>query len=574
MQTLIKEFQQWGMTSSKYIVGDKLAEGGMGGIYKVFDRGLQRHAVMKVMLPELLEDATQLSQFLREAQITGQLEHPNIIPIHDIGVTAEARPFFVMKLLQGENLLQIVRKLHAKDPEYEQTYSLFTLLTICRKVCDAVAFAHANHYIHRDIKPDNIMVGEYGEVLLLDWGLARPAGQADVASAGEAVDALGRPFMAAVTNLTQSGEIKGTPNYLSPEQARGDVELIDERTDVFLLGATLYTVATLTLPYGGRDPYTIIERAAKGQLVPPQERAPQRQIPDGLSQIILKCMAYDPDDRYPSVAALSKDLDAFMLGETVTEHRFFAKNVVLMREGEEGHEAYVILSGAVAVRKAIADRSVHLMRLGPGDTVGEMALISDLPRSATVTALEDTEVVVITADVMQQALAKLPSWLGRIVQALAHRLRAGNTLVHPLRQGDCIWHVLHQLQMTYQLYAENMTIEPDTPMVMALPCQETIQDIARNLCIETPVVARIVQCLCRSDMLHMLDTGVFTVPDYAHFCQFVEYVRDQMGHPAHLQTTQRHLPSEEPPVVFQAMLATLQLEVSQSLAELMPGIGH
>jgi serine/threonine protein kinase len=536
MQTLLKEFRQWGMTSQKYVVEEKLAEGGMGVIYKVFDRSLERHLVMKVILSELLEDQTQLGRFIQEARVTGQLEHPNIIPVHDFGVTDNERPFFSMKLMQGENLFQIVRKLRAKDPEYEQAYSLFKLLTICRKVCDAVAFAHSKNYIHRDIKPDNIMVGDYGEVLLLDWGLARLGGQPDTPPAGQHTEPQGSPSLSSATNLTQSGEIKGTPNYMSPEQARGDVDLIDKRTDIFLLGATLYTVATLNLPYGGKDTYALLDRAEKGLFIPPQERAPQRHIPNGLNRIIMKCMAYDPDDRYPSVEELSRDLDAFMAGETITEHRHFAKDAVLMREGEEGDEAYVILSGSVNISKSMADQFVSLMQLGSGDTVGEMALISNAPRSATATAMTETEVVVIDAALIQQALEKLPPWMGRIVQALANRLRESSARVHPLMQGDYTWHVLHQLRMMYPFYVKNIATGQGKRPVMALPCQETIQEIARNLCLDTSAIARVVQRLCQSGMLYMLHADSFTIPDYERFCQFVEFVRDKMGYKAHLQT--------------------------------------
>jgi serine/threonine protein kinase len=533
---LLKEFGQLGMTSQKYVVEDKLAAGGMGIIYKAFDRGLTRQAALKMILPEIAEDQAQLGYFIQEARITGQLEHPNVVPVHDIGVTDDGRPFFSMKRIQGEELLQIIRQLHAKDPVYETTYSLFKLLTICRKVCDAVAFAHSKNYIHRDIKPDNIIVGDYGEVLLMDWGLARPAGQPDPAPVGQPDTPQEGSSLA--VNLTQSGEIKGTPNYMAPEQARGDVDLIDTRTDIFLLGATLYTVATLTLPYAGRNVYTILDQAEKGRFIPPQQRAPQRHIPDALNHIIMKCMAYDPADRYPSVAELIKDLDAFMAGEAVTEHRSFAKDAVLMREGEGGHEAYVILSGLVEVSKSIADQSVSLMQLGPGDAVGEMALISNTPRSATATALADTEVVVINAELVQQALEKLPPWMGRIVQALTNRLRESNEHVHPLIQGDCTWHVLHQLQMMYPLYAKNLATDKGQSHrpVMALPYQETIQDIARNLCLDTLVIARIVQGLCQSGMLNLLDTGSVTIPNYQGFCQFVDFVRDKMGYTAHLQT--------------------------------------
>ena len=570
MSSFIKSFRQLGMTSEKYIVEEKLAEGGMGVIYKVSDRGLRRHAALKVIVPELLKEPALLESFIQEARITGQLEHPNIIPVHDIGVMEDERPFFSMKLMQGETLIEIIRKLHAQDPVYEETYSLFKLLTICRKVCDAVAFAHAKNYIHRDIKPDNIMVGDYGEVLLLDWGLARQERQSDPAPAVHADVPQGHDSLTAEPNLTQIGEVKGTPSYMSPEQAMGIADMIDKRTDIFLLGATLYTVATLNMPYTGRDTYAILEQAERGRFIPPQRRAPQRHIPDALNHIIMKCMAHDREDRYPSVEVLIQDLDAFMAGETVTKHRRFDKGAVLMREGEEGREAYVILSGAVAVSTTLAGQSVSLMQLGPGDTVGEMALISDAPRSATVTAQADTEVVVITADLMHQALEKLPPWMGQIVQALTDRLREANKHIHPLMQGDCTWHALQQLRMIYPIYAKELVGNGESqPSVMALPCQETIADIARNLCLDLSVIARMLQCLCQHGMLRMLDPSHFTIPNYDRFCQFVEFAREQIGHPAHLRTESQDLlrNEENPHASFQA----LKHAIERAIAELAPG---
>lgn len=538
-QTLIQSFRQWGMTSQKYVIEGQLAEGGMGVIYKVSDRGLQRQAALKVIVPDLLHDASLLSGFVREAQITGQLEHPNIIPVHDIGVMDDQRPFFSMKLIQGETLIEIIGKLYAKDPVYEETYSLFKLLTICRKVCDAVAFAHAKDVIHRDIKPDNIIVGDYGEVLLLDWGLARQDRHAAPSSEAVSEAQQGNASRSAVANLTQFGDVKGTPSYMSPEQAMGVPDMITKRTDIFLLGATLYTVATLTMPYTGRSVQAILEQAERGRVVPPQRRARQRHIPDALNHIIVKCMAFDPDDRYASVADLIHDLDAFMAGETVTKHHRFAKDAVLMQEGDAGREAYVILSGAVQVSKLLGDQSVSLMQLGVGDTVGEMALISEAPRSATVKAQEDTEVVVINAELMQQALEKLPPWLGQIVQALANRLRQADEHVHPLMQGDGLWHTLRQLEMVYPVYAQPLpgNGSDDQHQVMALPFDATVQEIASNLCLDTLVITQVLQGLCQHGMLQMLDDLQFTIPHYEHFCQFVDYARDAMGYTAHLKHT-------------------------------------
>lgn len=524
---LLGEFADKGMTGDKYIIDGKIAQGGMGAIYKVRDHGLQRTTVLKVILPEVLSNSELFTRFIEEARITGQLEHPNIIPVHDIGVLDGERLYFSMKYIEGEELRAVIRKLREDDKEYATKYKLFTLLTMFRKICDATAFAHSRGFIHRDIKPDNIMVGEYGEVLLVDWGLARPEDKPDKPVSGaRSRDTLLDMDLSASLTKTRDGIIKGTPAYMSPEQAKGEVDKVDRRTDIFLLGATLYALATLRTPYSGDDIYEILTNAENANFPHPQQVAPHRHIPDALCDIIIKAMSYHPDDRYQHVDELSEDIDALLEGRAVSVEKSFAAGEALMTEGETGDEAYVIVEGEVEVTKTIGKQQITLVRLGEGAILGEMALISKAPRSATVTALSATKVVVITEELMKTALEKLPPWMGKAIEAMVGRLREANAIVHPLARGDCSYHVLNQLRYLYPYAGEQMRLSGTEHMVITLGFDTAVQEIAFNLSIGPDRVAAVFASLVQAGLLQALDDDRFYVPNYNLLADFTDYVRE------------------------------------------------
>ena len=164
------------LDEGKYVIQKKLRSGGMGQVYYIYDKDFQRYSAMKVILPELKHDSRVIDSFMTEARVTAQMEHPNIIPVHDMGFLPGHGIYFTMKLMKGEPLNHILQKIEIGDRDYIKKYDLFMLLSIFRKVCDAVAFAHSKKILHRDIKPHNVMVGDYGEVLLMDWGLSKRIG--------------------------------------------------------------------------------------------------------------------------------------------------------------------------------------------------------------------------------------------------------------------------------------------------------------------------------------------------------------------------------------------------------------
>ena len=428
---------------NKYMFLRKLVSGGMGAILKVVDHYLQRPLAMKVILPALKHDKRTINEFIKEAKITGLLEHPNIIPVHELGMSDKEGLFFTMKLAQGEPLNSILAKIKKGMPAYVEKYNMLYMLTIFRKVCDAISFAHSQDIIHQDIKPHNVIVGDYGEVLAIDWGLACYIGNLT-----KEKDPVRREILRDIffTSSPEKNYIQGSPAYMSPEQARSDSHMLDKQTDIFLLCATLYHMFTLESPYTGANINNVLHKAEHRDLTAPQVRNPDQQIPEELCRIIMKGMALKKEDRHHSVQELIADVDDVIAGKwSRREKKVFAQGQLLMQEGEIGQEAYLITKGSVQVFKKSGGGTVVLGILKRGDIVGEMAIITNDIRSASVEAIEDTEVDVMTKELLAQNLKKLPPHVEKIVSSVTRRLQAANTLIHPHMTRDCTPFVIHQL---------------------------------------------------------------------------------------------------------------------------------
>ena len=429
-----KKVMERDLDEGKYIIQKKLRAGGMGEVYYIYDRDFHRFSAMKVILPELKHDSRVIDSFITEARVTAQMEHPNIIPVHDLGFLPGQGIYFTMKLMKGEPLNHVLQKIEIGDREYIRKYDLFMLLSIFRKVCDAVAFAHSKKILHRDIKPHNIMVGDYGEVLLMDWGLSKRIGGSEHLPKTTAKRKKKSNKVSATEtanhewDATELGVVKGSPAFMSPEQALGDVTALDERSDIFLLGATLYHIFTFYPPYLGDDVFDIVCQARSHDLIPPEELGTGRmEIPADLSRIIMKALSKKKEDRYAKVEDLTDDIDAFLRGEINFSHKVFEEGEVLMREGEVGSESYIIVTGTVRVDKNIKGKPIEVSVLKEGDIVGEMSIITSEPRSATVTARERTEVLVLDRDLFKEYLGKSPPWLAKTFISLAERLNVATS---------------------------------------------------------------------------------------------------------------------------------------------------
>ncbi|MBI4569829.1 MAG: SUMF1/EgtB/PvdO family nonheme iron enzyme, partial [Planctomycetes bacterium] len=301
----------------KYLVKGEIARGGMGAILRALDRDLRREVAMKVILPGASRNRSRLARFLEEGQVTGQLEHPNIVPVHELSKDPAGRYFFTMKLVRGEALDKILHRLAEKEEIAQEEYPLGRLLEVFLKVADAISFAHSKMVVHRDLKPANIMVGGFGEVLVMDWGLAKLIGHADGA-AEEVVESLRSEDD---TMMTLDGSVAGTPSYMPPEQAAGRVNEIDERSDVYALGAILYEMLTLFPPYTGKNAREIVDKVLNRQIRSPLTRNPDREPPPELAAVAMKALSRQPADRYPSVEDMARDVRLFIEGRSVSAKR-------------------------------------------------------------------------------------------------------------------------------------------------------------------------------------------------------------------------------------------------------------
>ncbi len=287
----------------------------MGRVYLARDAEMERTVALKVLL-EQLDEPDQRRRFVREAQITGQLEHPNIIPVHELGVTPEGQAYFTMKHVRGRSLADVLDAVAAGDPATCAEFGLVRILQVVQRVAEAMGFAHDSGVIHRDLKPDNIMVGAFGEVLVMDWGLALRI--ADCGSPGSSEASASRVPLSA--SLTQDGAVVGTPHYMPPEQARSDRAALCAASDVYAIGACLYEMLTLRPPVDHEDPHVVLRLVLAGRILPPR-RMTGRSIPRAIEAIVMRCLAADPAKRYPDGQSLAHEIGRYLAGDPVLAYR-------------------------------------------------------------------------------------------------------------------------------------------------------------------------------------------------------------------------------------------------------------
>ncbi|MFM2090657.1 MAG: hypothetical protein RLZZ127_1146, partial [Planctomycetota bacterium] len=291
----------------RFIVDGTIGRGSQGIVLAVRDRDCGRQVALKVLHPER-SHPEDVSRFVHEAQVTAQLEHPGVMPVHDLGVLPDGTVFYTMKRVSGRSLAELIDELGGR-PEHR-----FRLLELFIRLCETMAFAHSRGVVHRDLKPRNILVGDYGEVLVCDWGLAKVHGMAAAVNTVRTGAGGDDPY------ATLVGTSVGTPAYMAPEQARGEHDAVGPRSDLYSLGVILYEMAAGRSPYLRGDVLRTLEQVSGGHWTP-LDRIEGVAVPPALRAIIHRCLALDPSRRYARAEALAADVRAWLAGGAVSAHR-------------------------------------------------------------------------------------------------------------------------------------------------------------------------------------------------------------------------------------------------------------
>lgn len=295
---------------AKYANFRPMAQGGNAILRSCWDPIIGRTIAVKTLLPHAIYDRAERRRFLREARVTAQLQHPATVPVYEIGDDPQEGVYFTMKRISGENFFEVLKRLARNDEATEAAFPVTRRVDIVVAACQALAYAHARGVIHRDVKPENIWVGNFGEVILLDWGVAKVWGHADdnepirqstLAVPKELEDG------AQLRTLTIGGQRPGTPLYMSPEQVEGK-RSIDERTDIFSVGVVLYEMLAIREPFRGRTIDETFGNIVNSDPVLPSERSPERYVPAELERVLMRALKKKPSDRYQTMRELIADL--------------------------------------------------------------------------------------------------------------------------------------------------------------------------------------------------------------------------------------------------------------------------
>jgi serine/threonine protein kinase len=296
---------------AKYRNFKAMSRGAHTQLRSCWDPIIGRTIAVKSLLPTAIFNTTERRRFLREARVTAQLQHPNTVPVYEIGDDPQEGLYFTMKRVSGENFFEVLKRIARNEPETQLAFPVSRRLQVVIDACQALSYAHTRGVIHRDVKPENIWVGNFGEVILLDWGVAKVWGHADHEEPirqSTLRSPLSERDGTQLQTLTVGGQRPGTPLYMSPEQVSGQ-RAIDERSDIFSVGVVLYEMMAIREPFRGRSVDETFDNILHKTPPLPSERSPDRHVPVKLERITMKAMEKNPADRYQSMRALIKDLE-------------------------------------------------------------------------------------------------------------------------------------------------------------------------------------------------------------------------------------------------------------------------
>lgn len=459
------------LEGKKYKVLGTIGRGGMGVVHQARDLRILRNVAMKVIKTSSQFSKENVLRFVDEAQLTGQLQHPNIIPVYELALDEYGEVFYTMKYVKGTTLDQVLRRIREGEELAIRKFPLATLLTVFQKICDGVAYAHSMGVVHRDLKPDNVMIGEYGEVLVMDWGLAKKmaSGMHDE-HLGDTTPQMPPSDLRGFETL--NGLIVGTPPYISPEAARGELDRIDPRSDIYVLGAILYAILTLRPPYPGKEFGELIEQIVTGRFAHPTtfsqpvsplrpsdppppgpdgascvlSHLPGRRVPEGLAAIVVKAMATELEIRYQSVAELQADILSWQGGfAPKAERAGIGRQLILWAGRHKGNVVifgifFILLNTALAVfvlsLKHERDRAQASAEAANESAAQLSQALTELRGVAPFFAEEAKELV--QKKDLDTALARIDSAIRQVPNEAEYYNLRGNILQTLLRWEDAV----------------------------------------------------------------------------------------------------------------------------------------